>query len=64
MRRCVCLCITVIACLRMFFNDNFLPFREDEDYARDCFRCSVVSLVFAECCQDGVGSLRLQLSRV
>lgn len=61
---CVCLCITVIACSRMFFNDNFLPFREDEDYARDCFRCSVVSLVFAECCQDGVGSLRLRLSRV
>lgn len=45
----VCVYVCVIACSRMFFNDNFLPFREDKDYARDCFRCSVVSFIVGFC---------------
>lgn len=44
----MCVCITVIACSKMFFNDNFLPFRsvKMKITTRDCFRCSVVHCWF------------------
>lgn len=47
----VCVCITVIACSKMFFNDNFLPFRsvKMKITTRDCFRCSVVSFIVGFC---------------